>query len=183
MTDEIHKKVQLSPIQVDRLVQELRTKTTQHQLSILAEAKCYAEIMRLSDYTQVALAHELGKSQATIANKVRLLKLGQPAKTALEEGLITERHARALLKLDKRTQANVVKKIIQQNLTVKVTEMLVKKLCYNQLDLPAQQAVVQDYLTVGIEKFKKQGIYLDYHASKNQITLKFISREEAERKT
>lgn len=182
MTDEIENRAQLSPLQIDQLVSELIAKINNHQLSILSEAKCYAEIMRLSDYTQVALAQELGKSQATIANKVRLLKLGQPAKTALEEGLITERHARALLKLDKRMQANVVKKIIQQKLTVKVTENLVKQLRYNQLDLPAQQEVVQEFLTVGIEKFRRQGIYLDYHANKNQITLKFISREEAERK-
>ena len=75
------------------------------------------------------LAKEIGVSQSTIANKLRLLSLAEPVKQALSENKISERHARALLKitsLDK--QEELLNKVITERLTVKDLDDEIKKL-------------------------------------------------------
>jgi ParB family transcriptional regulator, chromosome partitioning protein len=69
-------------------------------LTAIEEAAAYQQLMELHELTQESLAQRLGKSQSTIANKIRLLQLGEPVKLALMERKITERHARAMLSLD-----------------------------------------------------------------------------------
>ena len=74
------------------------------------------------------MAGRVGKKQSTIANKLRLLKLSPSVRNTLHESDLTERHARALLKLEnEETQKTVLKKIIKDHLNVKQTETLVDK--------------------------------------------------------
>ena len=68
-------------------------------LNPMEEAKSYKRILDQGLKTQEELAKEIGVSQSTIANKLRLLSLAEPVKQALSENKISERHARALLKL------------------------------------------------------------------------------------
>lgn len=92
-------------------------------LTAIEEAAAYQQLMELHGLTQESLAQRLGKSQSTIANKVRLLNLSEPVKLALMERKITERHARALLSLDdEELQAKVLDDIITKELNVKQTE-------------------------------------------------------------
>src|SRR6478609_6510730 len=69
-------------------------------LTAIEEAAAYQQLIEMHDLTQESLAQRLGKSQSTIANKIRLLNLCEPVKQALLERKITERHARALLSLN-----------------------------------------------------------------------------------
>ncbi|MGO4375513.1 ParB/RepB/Spo0J family partition protein, partial [Paenibacillus sp. MCAF20] len=69
-------------------------------LTAIEEAIAYQKLIELHELTQESLAQRLGKSQSTIANKLRLLALSDTIKQALAERKITERHARALLSLD-----------------------------------------------------------------------------------
>jgi len=92
-------------------------------LTALEEAIAYQNLIDLHQLTQESLAQRLGKSQSTIANKIRLLNLPEEAKNALMERKITERHARALLSLDtEELQLKVLKEIIDKELNVKQTE-------------------------------------------------------------
>jgi len=91
-------------------------------LTALEEAVAYQKLMELHGLTQESLAQRLGKSQSTIANKIRLLQLGEEAKNALLERKITERHARALLALPEELQNKLLKEIIEKELNVKQTE-------------------------------------------------------------
>lgn len=92
-------------------------------LTALEEAIAYQNLIDLHQLTQESLAQRLGKSQSTIANKIRLLNLPEDAKNALMERKITERHARALLSLDTvELQLKVLKEIIDKELNVKQTE-------------------------------------------------------------
>ncbi|AZS18043.1 nucleoid occlusion protein [Paenibacillus lutimineralis] len=92
-------------------------------LTALEEAIAYQNLIDLHQLTQESLAQRLGKSQSTIANKIRLLNLPDDAKNALMERKITERHARALLSLDtEELQLKVLKEIIDKELNVKQTE-------------------------------------------------------------
>ncbi|MFC5469414.1 nucleoid occlusion protein [Cohnella suwonensis] len=92
-------------------------------LTSLEEAIAYQKLIDLHQLTQESLAQRLGKSQSTIANKIRLLQLGESAKQALLERKITERHGRALLAIsDEELQNKVLVEIIDKELNVKQTE-------------------------------------------------------------
>jgi ParB family chromosome partitioning protein len=92
-------------------------------LTAIEEALAYQKLIDLHQLTQESLAQRLGKSQSTIANKIRLLQLGEPVKNALLERKITERHARALLSLPTEEMQNkVLQEIIDKELNVKQTE-------------------------------------------------------------
>ena len=79
--------------------------------------------------TQEVLAQRLGKSQSTIANKMRLLRLPREVQDTLVKGQLSERHARALLRLGStEQQKQMVQEIIQKDLTVSETEKKVDRL-------------------------------------------------------
>ncbi|GAK41465.1 nucleoid occlusion protein [Paenibacillus urinalis] len=92
-------------------------------LTAIEEAVAYQKLIDLHQLTQESLAQRLGKSQSTIANKIRLLQLPEEVKNALMERKISERHARALLSLDQlELQLKLLEEIISKELNVKQTE-------------------------------------------------------------
>lgn len=97
-------------------------------LSYMEEAEGYSHLIHEHGFTQEDLAHKIGKSQSTIANKIRLLKLSPLVKKILADNNLTERHARALLKLhDEQLQLKVLKHVCEKGLNVKKTEELVER--------------------------------------------------------
>jgi ParB family chromosome partitioning protein len=93
-------------------------------LTAIEEAVAYQKLIELHQLTQESLAQRLGKSQSTIANKLRLLMLPDTVKAALMERKISERHARALLSLDsEELQLRVLEEVISKDLNVKQTEV------------------------------------------------------------
>lgn len=97
-------------------------------LSVIEEAIAYVKLIELHNLTQEALAQRLGKSQSTIANRIRLLSLPEKIQQAINEQEITERHARALLKLkEAELQLKFFDKIIEKSLNVRETEALINK--------------------------------------------------------
>jgi ParB family chromosome partitioning protein len=71
----------------------------QRNLNYLEEAEGYSNLINEHGFTQEELAQKIGKSQSTVANKIRLLRLSPLVKKILSDNNLTERHARALLKL------------------------------------------------------------------------------------
>jgi len=97
-------------------------------LTYMEEAEGYNNLLTDHGFTQEELAQKIGKSQSTIANKIRLLKLPPLVKKILADNNLTERHARALLKLhDEQLQLKVLKYVCEKGLNVKRTEELVEK--------------------------------------------------------
>jgi len=97
-------------------------------LSYMEEADGYHSLLVEHNITQEELAQKIGKSQSTIANKIRLLKLQPLVKKILYDNNLTERHARALLKLhDEQLQLKVLKHVCEKGLNVKRTEELVER--------------------------------------------------------
>ena len=88
-------------------------------LTPIEEAKTYQTILKLDNITQEELAQNLGKSQSTIANKLRLLTLDEEVQTALLNSQISERHARSLIGLDYSKQNELLHRIINEKLTVR----------------------------------------------------------------
>ena len=99
------------------------------ELTVIEEATAYKQLINMHELTQEALAQRLGKSQSTIANKLRLLNLPEEIQQALLNKQITERHARALIKLkEPEKQVKLLQDIIEESLNVKQTEERVEKM-------------------------------------------------------
>lgn len=98
-------------------------------LHFIEEAESYRQLLRTYGATQEALATRLGKSQSFIANKLRLLHLSPAVRRSLVDACLTERHARALLRLrDERLQLKAIADIQERSLNVKETERLVQRM-------------------------------------------------------
>lgn len=97
-------------------------------LNFMEEAEAYQNLISEYNYTQEQLASIIGKKQSTIANKMRILKLDSSLRELLLENYLTERHARALLKLPNvELQKKILNVVIKKKLNVKDTELLINK--------------------------------------------------------
>lgn len=97
-------------------------------LHFFEEAEGYQSLLREHGFTQEELAKKLSKNQSTIANKLRILKLTRNVKDKILTTGLSERHARALLRLhNEKAQLELVDKIAGEGLSVKATEDLVEK--------------------------------------------------------
>ena len=100
-------------------------------LDFWEEAMAIQLLLESTGLSQEALAKQLGKSQSSVANKLRLLKLSPAALTLLRQNGFTERHARALLRLpDAAAQETAAQYIIDHDLTVAKTEAHVEILLH-----------------------------------------------------
>lgn len=116
-------------IEQDSAVIALIENLQREDLNFLEEAEGYYNLISDHGMTQEELSKKVGKKQSTIANKLRLLKLNENIKRKVLENELTERHARALLKLpDDNLREKVLLSIIKKSLNVKKTEELVEKI-------------------------------------------------------
>ncbi len=98
-------------------------------LSPLEEASAFKQLIEEFGLTQEQIAQRVGKSRVAVANTLRLLKLPEPIKARLADGLITEGHARALLSItDSLVQQRLLSQIVKNGLNVRQTEELVRRL-------------------------------------------------------
>jgi len=94
-------------------------------LSPLEEAHAYRQLIEEFGLTQASVAARVGRSRVSVTNTIRLLNAPAEVLEALEEGLITEGHARALLGLPTAIdQVAVLRQVIERGLTVRQTEEL-----------------------------------------------------------
>lgn len=99
-----------------------------HDLDVLEEARAYKKLIEEFDLTQEDVADKVGKSRSAVANKVRLLALPIEIQRALQEGKITEGHARSILAIENpEKQRALFEMILKENLTVRQTEEKVKE--------------------------------------------------------
>lgn len=98
-------------------------------LGPLEAAEAYRQLTEDFNLSHEEIAARVGKNRATITNTLRLLKLPDDVKESLTEGDITEGHARALLALSTpEAQSTALRSIIKNDLNVRQTEDLVRKL-------------------------------------------------------
>lgn len=98
-------------------------------LHYLEEAEGYEQLMEQFHLTQEAMAARVGKKQSTIANKLRLLRLSPTVRKVLVDAALSERHARALLKLpDDTRRLEALEVIIAKKYSVRQTDEYIAKL-------------------------------------------------------
>jgi len=118
------------PMAAVSLIENLQRK----ELNYFEEAIAYSTLLNRFGLTQEELAQRVGKSQSAIANKLRLLKIAPEIRNLIITTTITERHARALLKLNTiEMQKEIIRAIYERELTVKETEELVEKAQRNNI--------------------------------------------------
>ena len=99
-------------------------------LDVWEEAAALRLLMDRFHLSQEETARRVGRSQSAVANKLRLLKLPADVIDGLRRAGLTERHARALLRLDtSELQRSALAHIIRSNLNVAQTERYIEKLC------------------------------------------------------
>lgn len=99
------------------------------KLNSIEIGSAYKRLMDECHLTQEQIAETVGKDRATVANTIRLLKLPAAIQQSLIKEEITTGHARALINLpSEEMQLNILKKILDGNLSVRKVEQLVKEL-------------------------------------------------------
>lgn len=102
-------------------------------LNYIEEAAAYKRLMEEHGLTQTEIAKRVGKQQSTISNKIRILSLPTDIQQVLADNQLTERHARALLKVsDEAVRKQILARIIEHNLNVKQTEKLIEDVLRKQ---------------------------------------------------
>ncbi len=96
-------------------------------LSAIEEAEAYKKLVENYELSQTEVAKLIGKKPSTVSNKIRLLKLSEPVRSAISSNKISERHGRAMLGLDEEQQLKFLNKIIDNNMTVKGLEKELNK--------------------------------------------------------
>jgi len=160
-------------------------------LNPLETARSFAKLAEEFGLSQREIAERVGKSRAYIANALRLLDLPSEAQRALEEGKITESHARCLLSIENpEKQRALLGEILSRQLTVRETEILTKRILEMPLGVFVQQKqeasvsdlgdAVEKELEEKLEEIFGTKVEVKKHGDKGKITISFFSEEELE---
>lgn len=125
-------------------------------LHYLEEAEGYEKLMNQFHITQEAMAARVGKKQSTIANKLRLLRLSAPVRKVLMDAELSERHARALLKLpDDEKRLKVLETIVAKNFSVRQTEEYINKLLDGKSEEKRKRMVIVNDVRIYLNSIKQ----------------------------
>ena len=106
-------------------------------LNPIEEAEGYRQLMEQYNLTQEETAQRVGKSRSVVANALRLLILCPPVRAMVEDGRLSNGHARTILPLSPALQEKAADAILKSDLSVRQTELLVKKLTAEEKEKPA----------------------------------------------
>ena len=156
-------------------------------LNALEIAMSYQMLIDECHLTQDELGTKVGKTNTTISNYLRLLKLSTPVQVAVRDNQISMGHARALVSVeDEATQAKLVQQIVKEQLSVRQTETLVKKTLegMRQKKSKVKITLADDVRTAqnAISKRLNAKVNIKKDISgKGQIQIPFASDEELKR--
>ena len=114
-------------------------------LNPIEEAEGYQMLMSQYNMTQEETAQRVGKSRSAVANALRLLNLFPSVRAMVEDGRLSNGHARTLLPLAPEAQEKAAATIIKNDLSVRQTELLVKKLTAQPKEKPQKSGISVDY--------------------------------------
>ena len=111
-------------------------------LDFIEEARAICSLMDQYSMSQEQAARLLGKSQSAVANKLRLLKHSKPVLEKLRQAGLTERHARALLKLETEPEKlRAIDTIMRMGMSVARAEQYIENLCCDKQEKPEKADV------------------------------------------
>ena len=149
-------------------------------LNAIEEAQAYQTMMKKLDLTQEELAKRIGKSRAHVANTVRLLKMPQKLQDYVLDGTLTMGHIKPLITIDEKKALEVARKAIDQQLSVREVEDIVKGIKLQEARKAKPKEVKpKEYVYVEglLRKKYRTKIKVDEHT----ITLKYTDTQDLNR--
>jgi ParB family chromosome partitioning protein len=182
---------------LDRIAAVIRQLADQDQLEValvenvqrsdldpIDEALAYRQLIEEFGLTQERVADRVGKARTTIANTLRLLDLHADVQAAIADGRLTEGHGRALGGLPADGQPHVLRTIVDQGLSVRQTEELVRRLREPRVPRPAAAPRLDpDLERVEEELRQRLGTKVSLSRSRKggRIVIEYYSDEELAR--
>lgn len=154
------------------LIENLQRK----DLNYFEEAEAYALLIEKWKLSQLELAKKLGKAQSTIANKLRLLKFTSSQRETIAQQGLTERHARAFLKIEDGEVLNkVIAYVSSHNLNVEQTERYIEHLENKANEIkPRRLLIIKDFrifvntIHKAVKTMEEAGIFADTTQSEEE---------------
>ena len=123
------------------------------ELNPIEEALAYRSLIKNYEVTQEEISEAVGKSRPHITNTLRLLNLPQKIMDMIDQGQITAGHGKALLRVnDENLQLELANKVIAEELSVRATEALAKKICEDNIKEVPKRSKEKDVFIVDVEE-------------------------------
>lgn len=154
-------------------------------LNPIEEAIAYRKLLEDFNLTQEQLSSRIGKSRTAIANCLRLLNLDKRVQEYLIDGVITEGHGRAILSIeDKNLQYKLAQNVIDEGLSVRETEKLIKSFINEKKKLEPQEKKINPYyidIKDKLESLFGTKVLLMDKKNKGRIEIEYYSQEDLQR--
>lgn len=154
-------------------------------LNPIEEALAYRKLIDDFNLTQEELSNKIGKSRTAISNCMRLLNLDDRVQRYLMDGVISEGHGRALLRIENgKMQCKLAEEIIDKDLTVRDIEKIIKNLDSNET---SKEKVIKKqniyYLDIKekLENLFGTKVLLMDKKNKGKIEIEYYSQEDLQR--
>lgn len=147
-------------------------------LNVIEEAKAYEQLIQRLNYTQEQLAHRIGKSREHITNTLRLLRLPEEVQEKVTSKELSMGHARALLGLkDEELMKKIAKQTIQQGLSVRKVEQLVKAQSQKKEEPKQEESVFVKDAKRKLEEYFQTSVHIGTH----NISIHYENEEDLNR--
>lgn len=147
-------------------------------LNVIEEAKAYEQLIQRLNYTQEQLAHRIGKSREHITNTLRLLRLPEEVQEKVTSKQLSMGHARALLGLkDEELMKKIAKQTIQQGLSVRKVEQLVKAQSQKKEEPKQEEGVFVKDAKRKLEEYFQTSVHIGTH----NISIHYENEEDLNR--
>jgi ParB family chromosome partitioning protein len=162
-------------------------------LNAIEEAEAYKKLIEKFGYTQEETAKRVGKQRSTVTNMLRLLKLPDIVKGDITNGLLTEGHGRALVKLvdDPLKLQEIRNVIIKNGLSVRQTEKMIKKASFTKPSIkstrkPVSEEIPSSYknsLVTQLTNRLNSKVVITENGSRGKIEIEYYSLDDLDRVT
>lgn len=153
-------------------------------LNPIEEALAYKKLLNDFKLTQEELSKRIGKSRVAISNTIRLIALCDTVKQYLIDEVISEGHGRALLVItDPKLQSEVAQKVIDEKLSVRELEKLIKNLNNNKEEKSTKREVNPYYkdVTERLQNYFGTKVNISNKNNKGKIEIEYYSEEDLQR--
>ncbi len=151
-------------------------------LSIIEEAEGIKYLIEKYKLTQEELSERLGKSRSAVTNTLRLLKLPDKIISYIKENKISPGHAKALLSLnDEKVMIELANRIIEENLSVRETEKIIKHLLTVKKPSDKKKKTrdkFYDEVELSLNEVLKRKVSINYTKKKGSVTIEFFDKED-----
>lgn len=149
-------------------------------LDPVEEALGYKQLMEKYEYTQEQAAKKLSRSRSAIANSLRLLNLPEDVLEMLSSGKLSSGHAKAILSLpEPQKQSEAAGMIVEQNLNVRKTEALCKKIAKPKIvKAPVARPSIAAEVEISLKEALGTEVKVQYKDGRGSLQIGFYSNEQ-----